>query len=298
MNDHKLNPLIDMSTRRNFFRSMIALSTGLGAFSWLSSAVASVQPLASSGNKIKFNLGIASYTFRQFDRAQVLQWAKQLEIKYICFKDFHLPLTADNEECAKVAEECRSYGVELIGCGTVTFKDAADIDNAFRYAEAAGMKHIVCTIKPTAKVEELLQYLDKKVKSSSVVAAIHNHGPGDQVFPTAKVAYEKIKHLDKRIGFCIDIGHTERLGESMFDDLKVCPERIYDIHFKDITKAAKEGVSEVPGRGVLDIRKLFETLIEIGYDRTLSIEYEENPNNPLPYVAETVGFARGMAHMF
>lgn len=276
----------------------MALTSGLALAGLAPSLEAAVKPLASSSGKIKFNLAFASYTFRRFDREQVLKWAKQLGIEYLCFKDMHLPLDSTNEQCAEVARQCRSYGAELVGCGTVTFKNTTDIDNAFRYAEASGMKQIVCTVHPTAEFDSVMKHLDKKVKDSTVVAAIHNHGPGDKVFPTAKVIYEKVGNLDKRIGFCIDIGHTERLGESMFEDLKVCPERIYDIHFKDITKKAKEGVSEVAGRGVLDMRKLFETLVEIGYDRTLSIEYEENPNDPFPYVAETVGFARGMARMF
>lgn len=293
-------------SRRRFLRNTAFAATGTALFSSVTgfsdgSAVASLpvpEPMVSASGKVRFHLGIASYTFRAFDRAQVIAWCKQLALPYACFKDVHLPLKADDTECAAATRECAATGVRLYGCGTVTFASEQDIDNAFRYAKAAGMDTIVCTIGKPELVEPLLAYLDGVVKKGDIVAAIHNHGPGDRTFPTAQVVYEKVKDLDRRIGFCVDIGHSARIGADPLDDLTVCPERLYDIHFKDITSADAPGKSCVLGRGVLDIPKIVATLVEIGYDKRLSFEYEENAKSAFPYVAESVGYARGLVRMF
>ncbi|MBU1186042.1 MAG: sugar phosphate isomerase/epimerase, partial [Acidobacteria bacterium] len=47
------------------------------------------------------------------------------------------------------------------------------------------------------------------------------------------------------------------------------------------------------GRGVIDIPKFLRTLIRIGYDGTASFEFEKDGKDPLPGVAESVGFIRG-----
>lgn len=288
-----------MLTRRHFLRAS-ALTT-LGALTFPAGSLAGegfqAVPMKSASGKAKFNLGIASYSFRKFDLKQVVAWTKQLGITSLSLKDFHLSLQATDEECAAVAAECKKSGVNLVGCGTVTFTKPEDIDNAIRYAEACGMKTIVCSINKPELAGELLKYLDAKIKTSKVVAAIHNHGPGDKVFPTAVAIYEQIKELDKRIGFCIDIGHTVRYGADVYADLKVCPERLYDIHMKDITSPDKAGQSCVLGKGVLDIRKILETLIEVGYCGNLSFEYESHADAPFPYVAECTGYANGMIAM-
>ena len=55
---------------------------------------------------------------------------------------------------------------------------------------AAGMKVIVGVPAP-----ELLTLVNKKVRQYDIKVAIHNHGPGDKIYPTPARAYEKIKDL-------------------------------------------------------------------------------------------------------
>ncbi len=58
----------------------------------------------------------------------------------------------------------------------------------------------------------LLPYVEKKVKEYDLRLGIHNHGPDQKLYPGPDDTWEAIKSLDKRIGFCLDIGHTTRLG--------------------------------------------------------------------------------------
>ena len=107
-------------------------------------------------------------------------------------------------------------------------------------------------------------------------------------------AHEKIKDLDKRIGFCHDVGHTVRYGEDAIVATEECADRILDVHMKDVTEATKSGHATPCGRGIIDIPALLRTLIKIGYSGFLAFEYEEDANDPLPGLAESVGYICGV----
>ena len=86
-------------------------------------------------------------------------------------------------------------------------KSEAEVDRAFVYAKSAGFKMIIGV--PTY---ELLPYTSKKAQEYDIPVAIHNHGPDNPLFPTPQSAYERIASLDRRLGLCMDVGHTQRSG--------------------------------------------------------------------------------------
>ena len=47
--------------------------------------------------------------------------------------------------------------------------------------------------------------------------------------------------MDNRVGMCLDIGHTTRLGIDPSDAFEKYSDRIFDIHMKDVNKAAAGG---------------------------------------------------------
>ena len=108
------------------------------------------------------------------------------------------------------------------------------------------------------------------------------------------MAYERIKDLDQRIGLCHDVGHTLRYGEDPVALTQQCADRILDVHIKDVTKASADAHETVCGRGVLDLPGIVRTLVKAGYKGYLSFEYEEHPEDPLPGLAESVGYIRGV----
>src|SRR5450432_627441 len=57
--------------------------------------LASAQEYRIAGSDLK--LGIASYSFRKFDRPQAIQMAKDLGTPYLNIKDFHLKLDSTPE---------------------------------------------------------------------------------------------------------------------------------------------------------------------------------------------------------
>lgn len=77
------------------------------------------------------------------------------------------------------------------------------------------------------------------------------------------------------------------------NDLKKYKDRIYDIHIKDETEASKAGQTWEMGRGIMDIPAIVKTLRKIGYTGVVSLEFEKDGKNPLPGVAESIGYLRG-----
>ena len=275
--------------RRRFLQSAVAVPAvaGLG----FAAPSAAVTPRADAA-KPKFRLGVASYTFRNFDRAETIAMTRRAGLEAICFKDMHLKMDAADEECAAAAEECRMAGLVLYACGVVYMRRAEEVNNAFRYAQAAGMKTIVAVPQPN-----LLPLVEEKVKETGIYIAVHNHGPGDELYPTPEAVMDRVGSLDKRIGCCIDVGHTTRIGADVVKSLHDYKERIYDVHFNDVTLAAPQGKGCICGRGVLDLPGYLKALCEIGYDRVVSFEYEADGNDPLPGLMESVGYTRGLIRM-
>lgn len=279
-------PVMHSASRRQFFRT-----TGVAAAALTLASDRRADPAQSDLKKPSkpCKLGIASYTFRKFGLEKTLAMTRRVGLEYVCLKSFHLPLDATAEQCRAAADKVQQAGLKLYGCGVVTMHKQQEIDQAFDYAKAARMKLIVAA--PSA---EMLPAIEKKVKEYDIAVAIHNHGPGDTRFPTAESVYEKIKRLDKRIGLCIDIGHTVRVGADLLGSTRKYADRLLDVHVKDITAAEPKGHGIEMGRGILDIPAFLRTLQDIKYGGVIAFEYEEQADDPLPGLAESVGYTRGV----
>jgi len=237
----------------------------------------------------QFKLGLASYTTRKLSLDETLTITQRLGLKYICLKSFHLPLESTPAEIAAVAAKVKQAGIELYGGGVIRMKSEDEVNQAFEYARAAGMEVIVGVPEP-----EVLGLVNEKVQEYDIKVAIHNHGPTDKLYPTPDVTYEKIKNLDRRIGICHDIGHTQRTGMDPSKATAKCAERLLDVHMKDVDAAKAEGKTVEIGRGVIDIPKFIRTLFKIKYAGVVSFEYEKDAEDPLAGLAESVGYVRGV----
>ncbi len=243
----------------------------------------------TGGESKKLTLGMASYTFRKFNLDDTIAMTKRLDLKKIAFKNFHLALDSAEEEIKAVVKKVKDAGLDLYGCGVVYMKDEKAVHQAFDYAKAAGM-HVIIGVPE----HSLLQLVNKKVQEYDIKLAIHNHGPGDKRYPSPESAYEKIKDMDPRMGLCMDIGHTKRIGIDPSADAKRFADRLHDVHVKDVTTATKKGKTVEVGRGVIDIPKFLKTLIEINYKGAVSLEFEKDANDPLAGAAESIGYLRGL----
>lgn len=237
----------------------------------------------------KFKLGMAGYTFVNFDLDTTLEVMEKLKVKYLCIKDFHLPFKSTDEEIAAFHAKLAAKGVTGYAVGPIYMKTEQEVDNAFAYAKRVGVKTIVGV--PNV---ELLPYVDKKVKEYGFNYAIHLHGPDIALFPDAEDVWNHTKDLDPRIGMCLDVGHDLRNGKDPVADLKKYHSRVFDIHIKDVTGNTKQGYSVEIGRGLIDFPAFVKMLREVGYTGVCSLEHEKNMKDPFMGIAESIGYFRGI----
>jgi inosose dehydratase len=278
-----------MTNRRNFLKAA-GIGMAAAAVPGLANAAAGHAEVKKAKSDIQ--LGVASYTLRKFSTEEALDMTVRCGVNRITFKDMHLPLDADNATIKKTVELCKKKGVTLYGAGVVYMRSKEDVDRAFEYAKTAGMEMIVGVPN-----HELLKYVEGKVKQYDIKLAIHNHGPGDKLYPSAESAYNLIKNMDKRMGLCIDIGHTKRIDRDPEQDVKDFFDRVLDIHIKDVTAAAAEGTTCIIGRGVIDFPSFMKTVVKMGYKGTLALEYEAEADDPLPGMMESFGYTKGVTAM-
>ena len=275
-----------MTNRRIFLK---ATGLGIAAATIPGLANASVSQSRGSRSTLPVELGVASYSLREFSLEQALDMTVRCGINRMSLKSMHLPLDANKETIQKSIALCKEKGITVYGGGVIYMKTKAEVDQAFEYAKNAGMEMIIGVPN-----HELLDYVEGKVKEYNIKLAIHNHGPGDLVYPSAESAYVLIKNRDKRMGLCIDIGHTKRIGRDPEKDLKDYFERVFDVHIKDVTKAEKDGQTCIIGRGVIDFPSFLKAVNKLGYKGTLALEYEAEGKDPLPGMMESFGYVRGI----
>ena len=237
-----------------------------------------------------FNIGVAGYTFRKFSIDQTLESLQKLGIKYLSIKDFWLPLDASVEDMAGFRKKCASYGVDPYILGPIYMSTPEQVEEAFAYVQRFGEEMFI-----GVPSYDVLDLVISKVRETGIKVAIHTHGPDlPDLFPDIRVVVEKVGDPSLGIGCCIDLAHSYRFGQDPAKDIRKYSKWIWDIHIKDVTVPSKAGVAKEMGRGGMDIPAIVKSLRRIGYKGVISIEYEADEDNPLPAVAETAGYLRGV----
>jgi inosose dehydratase len=234
--------------------------------------------------------GVASYTLRKMPLDAAIKAIQRVGLSYVSIKDFHLPLDSTTEQRKAVAAQFKAAGITPLSCGNVSMKnDPADVRRAFEYARDIGLPTIVCSPDPDS-----MKILDAMVKEFDIKLAIHNHGPEDKRFPSPLDVWKAVQPYDKRIGLCIDVGHTTRAKVDPAEAIRTCRERLYDLHMKDIESTAPDAGTIEGGRGVIDHASILRALLDIKYPYLVSFEYEKDADDPLPGLSETIGYVKGV----
>jgi sugar phosphate isomerase/epimerase len=237
-------------------------------------------------------LGLASYTFRNFDRARLIGFMKQLNVFALNAKDVkdHLPINPQQE--ATALADYAAAGIKLHAAGAIYFTkdDDADIRSKFDYCKRAG----VCVIVAGEPTPEDLPRIEKFVKEYDIRIAIHNHGPEDKLWHSPLDVLKVVKSTDPRIGCCIDVGHTVRAGTDVVHAIHEAGPRLFNLHMKDLSNFESKESQVAVGEGRMPVRKIFEALMEIKYPGFVDLEYEIHPDDPMPGVIASFAYMRGM----
>ena len=289
-----------MLPRRTFLKQAGVVLASAGG-SVLFAHRTAAQPAANSDRSAApFRLGIAGFTFNKFKLGPTLEMVNKVGVRFLCIKDFHLPLKSTEAEIAAFHAECKRFDVTGYAVGPIYMGSEEEVTAAFAYAKRVGVKTVVgipFKLEGGKRVAApaLLKLINAKVQEYDMRYAIHNHGPDmPELFPTAESAMEMIGDTDKRVGLCLDIGHEYRAGQDPVAAVKKYADRLHDLHLKNVTAASKQGRSIELPRGAIDLPALVRALRQVNYQGVCSLEYEKDMDNPLAGIAECIGYFRGV----
>jgi sugar phosphate isomerase/epimerase len=272
-------------SRRDFVRS-----GALAAAACTTSIKVLAAPTMEVASPVR--LGLASYTFRNFDRAQLIGYMKQLNLSELNAKDIkdHLPM--DPTEEAKALADYHAAGIQLHAAGAIYFTkdDDADIRSKFEYCKRAAIPVIVAG----DPAPEVLPRIEKFVKEYDIRFAIHNHGPEDKIWHSPLDVLKAVGNMDPRMGCCIDVGHTVRAGTDVVEAIKQVGPRLFNVHMKDLTSFDSKESQVAVGDGKMPVRQIFETLIATKYKGFVDLEYEVHADDPMPGVISSFAYMRGV----
>ena len=276
-------------SRRNFLRTAAVSGAVLSSPGILS---ASTPPREETGKPSPIKLGLASYTFREFSRAQMIANMKRLNTSDLNAKDTKDHLPTDPAQETQAVADYTAAGIKLHAAGAIYFpKDEDDdIRSKFEYCKRAGIKVIVAGDPSPAS----LPRVEKFVKEYDIKIAIHNHGPEDKLWQSPLDILKLIKNMDPRIGCCIDVGHTARAGTDVVEAIHEVGPRLFNMHMKDLADMKVKESQVAVGEGKMPVREIFEALIATKYVGFVDLEYEIHGDDPMPGVIASFAYMRGV----
>jgi sugar phosphate isomerase/epimerase len=81
-----------------------------------------------------------------------------------------------------------------------------------------------------------------------------------------------------RFGANLDIGHSEVMGESIADSVRMLAPSIWNLHVEDIPN--RKHYHMIPGEGTIDWNALRDSLREVKYDRFATVELYTHTADP------------------
>ena len=172
-----------------------------------------------------------------------------------------------------------------------TSLDHEDNRKLFEFAKVMGIQLIVVEPDDFAVFESL----ERLVKEYDIKVAIHNHGIRT-LYGNPLVVRNVIKHLDPRIGVCLDTGWVTAAG---FDPSQVFRDyegRVFDIHLKDKRTERTQGddvhFDTHIGQGEGKLASFLGVLREDGFEGVLALETDsrEFAREPEGFVTTAVEF--------
>jgi inosose dehydratase len=248
-----------------------------------------------AADQLGFDLGIQSYTFREFDLEQALKKYKELGVKKGEFYSKHIPNDSSPEKIKAILALCKEYEVTPVGFGVSNFSKNHDANKKlFELGAALGLKYL--SADPDL---DSFDSLDKLCEEYKIAIAIHPHGPvgGGKLhrWESAEMIMKAVKDHNKLIGTCLDTGHLIRsaqLGVKLdpAEQVKIMGDRNFAMHLKDHDNKRKTDVVFGDPTGVLDVAGVFKALQGVNFKGTVSIEYEAHPADPLPDMKKCVAY--------
>lgn len=236
------------------------------------------------------DFGVQSWCFRETKgNPEVARKVREIGLDKVELCGVH----ADFNQPAAFKDVVKIYadaGVSIVSLGVQTFTGEAKERNWFECAAQAGAKHISAHFKVDSFPAAIAQ-AQKWSDEFGVRLGIHCHG--GYMFGGSPDVLEHLMRLGApQIGLCIDTAWCMQIGPGQGKPVEWAKKyagQIYGIHFKDFTFARNgQWTDVVVGEGNLDLPAFIQALDAGGFDGMAVIEYEADPENPVPALKNCV----------
>ncbi|OGF52248.1 MAG: hypothetical protein A2044_07700 [Candidatus Firestonebacteria bacterium GWA2_43_8] len=233
-------------------------------------------------------LGVQSWCFRNFkDNNVMLPMLKETGISSTELCVVHADFK--NVSMHKpVLELYKKLGVNIVSTGVnVISAVEAEARPNFEFLKAGGVKHMSVDFK-LDNLDVQLKVAEKLSEEYNVTLGIHNHG-GRHWLGNMQALKWVFGKCSKRIGLSLDTAWAMHSQENVTKMIEEFKDRLYLLHLKDFTfdrTAKPEDV--IFGTGAIDLKALKKVLEDTGFKGSYIIEYEGQPENPVPVLIQCV----------
>ncbi|MEX2114587.1 MAG: sugar phosphate isomerase/epimerase [Pirellulales bacterium] len=269
-------------SRRKFLGAAAGAAVAVGTRRFARAAGKASSPYGG------FNVGLQSYTLRSFDIDRALAEINKLGLHGVELFNAHFNVASSDADIAAMKSKTKALGIQMTGHGVNPFTADHEANRRwFEFAKKAGIRNL--SANPS---EDAFDSLDKLCEEYQIRIAIHNHGPGADYDKVSDVL-NAVRGHHPLIGACADLGHYIRSAEDPVRVIHLLEGRLYGIHLKDFAEQKAETKGVILGQGHLDVVGVFKALSKVNFpaDGCLSLEYEENPENPLADVKQCLAVA-------
>jgi len=233
---------------------------------------------------------VQSYCFRNFkDNAEIARMVRAIGLERVELCGLH----ADFNDLGKAAEVARVYaaeGVSIVSIGVQTFVGAPGERVWFEWARAVGAGHISAHFQVESFATAVPQ-VREWAREFGMKVGIHTHG-GYQFGGSPDVIGHLIALGAPEVGLCMDTAWVMQIGPHRGNPVQWAADfagHHHGVHFKDFVFAPNgQWRDVVVGEGGLDLPAFLAVLDAGGYDGISVIEYEADPDDPVPALTRCV----------
>lgn len=227
-------------------------------------------------------IGVQSFVYREFTPEEIVEEVADLPVEAIEIYGGHIDPGADAEEVEAFRATFEDAGIDICGYGVHYFDAVEEVEAPLDLAADLGADYVSADFAPDD--EAVIEALLEGAADRDLLVAAHNHGP-DATYSTVEEVVDAVEGYDRRLGACVDTGHYFRSGQGPEHVVATLGDRVHAVHLTDFTA---DGTEVVPGDGQLDLAAFQDLLAEhTEFGQPIVIEYEDDPDNPTPAVAET-----------
>ncbi len=227
-------------------------------------------------------LGMQSYCLRDFKTTDaVIAGFQACGVAAVELSGVHANFD-DIASSGRVCAQFNAAGIEVVSIGVQTLRGDVEKERAyFAIAANAGAHYMSVTFPPGITAEQL-RNIEGLAKEYDLLLGIHNHG-GYNWLGSAEILRYMFSITNERIGLVLDTAWALDAGENPLKMVRECGQRLYGLHLKDfVFDAARRPQDVEVGDGNINLAELATALQEVHFTGFAAIEYEGDPQNPIP----------------